>query len=82
MPPSNSPGRGEDDADWMGGWEQMHQDTTFEGRLEGFARMQKRLYEEVYALKFGDYHKIQAARSNVRNFVPHRVPRFWNVWKE
>ena len=83
VPPSNSPGiKEEDDPEWMSAWEQMHQATTHEGRLEGFARMQKRLYEQVYALKFGDYHKIQAARANVHNFKPHRVPRFWNVWKD
>jgi hypothetical protein len=24
----------------------------------------------------------QAARANVRGFVPYRIPRVWNVWLE
>jgi peptide/nickel transport system substrate-binding protein len=33
-------------------------------------------------LKLGDLTKVQAARANVKGFIPYRIPRLWNVWFE
>ena len=51
-----------------------------EGRQEAFAQMQKYVLEQVYALPFGSLTKVQAVRSNVKGFVPFRIPRMSNVW--
>ena len=44
--------------------------------------MQKCVLEQVYALPFGSLTKVQAVRSNVKGFVPFRIPRMSNVWFE
>jgi peptide/nickel transport system substrate-binding protein len=51
-------------------------------RQEAFARMQKRILEQVYAVPFGSLTKVQAARTNVKGYKPFRIPRFSNVWIE
>ncbi len=81
-PPSMWPGAGDKDPAWLQPWEDMHQKTTLKERLDAFSQAQKRLYDNVYNLKFGDYNKIQAVQAKVHNFAPYRVPRFWNVWKD
>jgi peptide/nickel transport system substrate-binding protein len=55
---------------------------TLEERKAAFARAQERVYEQVHAIKFGDLTKVQAARSHVKGFKPHRIPRMWGVWFE
>jgi peptide/nickel transport system substrate-binding protein len=55
---------------------------TFDARKATFGKFQARVYEQVLFLKFGDLHRKQAARSNVKGFVPYRIPRMWNVWVE
>jgi hypothetical protein len=52
---------------------------TFEERAEAFGRVQYRVMENGLALPFGWLTKNQAARSNVSNFVPFRIPRMYNV---
>ena len=42
--------------------------------------MQKHALEQVYAVPFGSLTKVQAVRSNVKGFVPFRIPRMSNVW--
>ena len=42
--------------------------------------MQKYVLEQVYAVPFGSLTKVQAVRSNVKGFVPFRIPRMSNVW--
>ena len=42
--------------------------------------MQKLALEQVYAVPFGSFTKVQAVRSNVQGFVPFRIPRMANVW--
>lgn len=56
--------------------------TSFEARKATFAKFQERVYDQVLFLKFGDLIRKQAARSNVKGFVPYRIPRLWNVWVE
>jgi peptide/nickel transport system substrate-binding protein len=51
-------------------------------RKAAFATIQQIVYEQVYAIKVGDIGVLEAARSNLKNFVPHRVPRMWDVWYE
>ncbi|HTJ98759.1 MAG TPA: ABC transporter substrate-binding protein [Bordetella sp.] len=51
-------------------------------RKAAFATIQQIIYEQVYAIKVGDIGVLEAARSNLKNFVPHRVPRMWDVWYE
>jgi len=51
-------------------------------RIAAFGRFQRRAYENVHLIKFGDLTKVQAARANVKGFRPYRIPRFWNVWLE
>src|SRR5690606_30633917 len=55
---------------------------TFEARKASFGKFQDRVYEQVLFLKFGDLIRKQAALSNVKGFVPYRIPRLWNVWLE
>ncbi len=55
---------------------------TFEARKATFAKFQERVYDQVLFLKFGDLTRKQAARANVKGFVPYRIPRMWNVWLE
>ena len=56
--------------------------TTLEARKQTFGKFQARVYDQVLFLKFGDLVRKQAARSNVKGFVPYRIPRLWNVWIE
>ena len=55
---------------------------TFEARRATFGKFQERVYDQVLFLKFGDLIRKQAARANVKGFVPYRIPRLWNVWVE
>ena len=61
-------------------WNDMNSLPTVEGRKDAFAKMQKYVLEQVYALPFGSLTKVQAVRSNVKGFVPFRIPRMSNVW--
>lgn len=55
---------------------------SFEARKTTFGKFQERVYDQVLFLKFGDLIRKQAARANVKGFVPYRIPRLWNVWVE
>lgn len=55
---------------------------TFEERRLTFGKIQRRIYDQVHFLLFGDLSKIQASRQEVKDFTPYRIPRFWNVWIE
>ena len=52
----------------------------FEDRKAAMADIQRQMYANVTAIKLGDFGIDQAARSNVVNFKPYRVPRMWDVW--
>ncbi len=49
-------------------------------RKAGMADFQRRMYDNVTAIKLGDFGIVQGARSNVENFKPYRIPRMWDVW--
>ncbi len=53
---------------------------TAAGRQQAFAKMQERTLEQGYVLPFGSLTKVQAVRSDVKGFVPFRIPRMSNVW--
>jgi peptide/nickel transport system substrate-binding protein len=53
---------------------------TLPERKAAFADIQQQVYDSVYAIKVGDIGVYQAARANLKNFVPHRIPRMWDVW--
>lgn len=74
------PKDGVDDADLLAAWKDMNNKTTAAERQEAFARMQKAVLEKVYSLPFGSFTKVQGVRSNVKGFVPFRIPRMANVW--
>jgi peptide/nickel transport system substrate-binding protein len=61
-------------------YDEMLTGPTLDARRATFAKAQERLYEQVKMLKMGDLTKVQAARANVKGFIPYRIPRLWNVW--
>jgi peptide/nickel transport system substrate-binding protein len=63
-------------------WNDMNELPTPEGRQKAFAKMQQYVLEQVYAVPFGSFTKVQGVRSNVKGFVPFRIPRMSNVWLE
>jgi peptide/nickel transport system substrate-binding protein len=74
------PKDGKDDPDLLAAWKEMNQDLDPTARQAAFVRMQRIVLDRVYALPFGSYTKVQAVRSDVRGFVPFRIPRMSNVW--
>lgn len=51
-----------------------------EERLGAVRDFQKRMYDEAISIKVGDVGIYQAARSNVANYKPYRIPRMWDCW--
>jgi peptide/nickel transport system substrate-binding protein len=74
------PKGGKDDPDVLAAWNGMNDEATVEGRQKAFATMQRLVLDRVYAVPFGALTKVQAVRSNVKGFVPFRIPRMSNVW--
>jgi peptide/nickel transport system substrate-binding protein len=71
-----------DDPEVMAAWNDMNNLRDPAARQAAFARMQRLVLERAYAYPFGSLTKVQASRSNVKGFVPFRIPRFSNVWIE
>ena len=74
------PKDGQDDPELASLWKDMNSLPTPRGRQDAFAKMQQYVLERVYAVPFGSLTKVQAVRSNVKGFVPFRIPRMSNVW--
>lgn len=70
------------DAELNAAYDDMINKPDPKDRQAAYARMQKRILEQVYAVPFGSLTKVQAVRSNVKGFKPFRIPRFSNVWIE
>jgi peptide/nickel transport system substrate-binding protein len=68
------------DPELLAAWNDMNTLPNANDRQDAFARMQKMALEKVYAIPFGSFTKVQATRSNVKGFVPFRIPRMSNVW--
>lgn len=77
---SYKPPGDKDDPDVLAAWNDMNTLPTPAERQAAFARMQKLVLERVYAVPFGSFTKVQGVRSNVKGFVPFRIPRMANVW--
>jgi peptide/nickel transport system substrate-binding protein len=76
------PKDGKDDAQVLEYWTEMNSLPTLDGRKQAFARMQHYVLDQVYSVPMGSLTKVQAVRSNVKGYVPYRVPRLSNVWFE
>jgi peptide/nickel transport system substrate-binding protein len=68
------------DAELIAAWNDMNNLPDAKDRQAAFARMQKITLEKVFVLPFGSFTKVQGVRSNVKGFVPFRIPRMSNVW--
>jgi peptide/nickel transport system substrate-binding protein len=71
-----------DDPDMLAAWQDMNSLPTPEARQAAFVRMQQLALDKVYAVPFGSFTKVQATRSDVKGFVPFRIPRMADVWFE
>ena len=78
--PTYFPPKGHPDPKVMALWDQLNSVPTEEERNKILAEMQKYVLDQVYAVPFGSLTKVQAVRSDVKGFVPFRIPRVYNVW--
>jgi peptide/nickel transport system substrate-binding protein len=74
------PKGGIDDPDILSMWNAMNSLPTLQGRKDAFAKMQQHILDQVYTMPLGVLTKVQAVRSNVKGYVPYRIPRMSNVW--
>jgi peptide/nickel transport system substrate-binding protein len=74
------PKGGKDDPVVLKYWNEMNSLPTVDGRKKAFADMQKYVLDQVYTIPLGSLTKVQAVRSNVKGYVPYRIPRMSNVW--
>ena len=74
------PKDGAEDPKMLALWNDMTTLPTPDARKQAFARMQEYVLDKVYAVPFGSFTKVQGVRSNVKGFVPFRIPRMSNVW--
>jgi peptide/nickel transport system substrate-binding protein len=51
-------------------------------RKDIFAQWQARMYENAVSMTLGNYGIIQAQNVRLKNFVPFRITRMWDVWLE
>jgi len=68
------------DPDLLAAWNDMNRLPGVDDRQAAFARMQKIILDDVYAIPFGTFTKVQGVRTAVKGFVPFRIPRWSNVW--
>jgi peptide/nickel transport system substrate-binding protein len=74
------PKNGVEDPKMVALWGEMNTLPAAAERKQAFAKMQEYALDQVYALPFGSFTKVQGVRSNVQGFVPFRIPRMANVW--
>jgi len=74
------PPKGHPDRQVLKLWNEINSLPSDDARQTAFAEMQKYVLDRVYALPFGSLTKVQAVRSDVKGFVPFRIPRMSNVW--
>ena len=80
VPPSNLENLRQEDPVMMAAWSDMVNKMDVAGRLAGFAKLQQRAYDQVYVFKMGDISRFTATQASVRNFIPYRITRYYNVW--
>ena len=71
--PVYHPAGDKDDPEVVRLWNDMNRLPTPEGRQQAFASMQQYVLEQVYAVPFGSFTKVQGVRSNVQGLhpIPH-----------
>jgi len=74
------PADGKDDPDLIKAWDDMNNLPDPKDRQAAFARMQKLILDNVYAVPFGSLTKVQGVRANVQGYKSFRIPRVSNVW--
>ncbi len=80
--PVYHPPKGHPDPELLRLWNAMNTVPDAGERQKAFAEMQEYALDQVYAIPFGSVTLIQAVRSDVKGFVPFRIPRMYNVWFE
>lgn len=68
------------DPDLLAAWNDMNRLPDANDRQAAFARMQRIILDNVYAIPFGTFTKVQGVRTTVQGFAPFRIPRWSNVW--
>lgn len=53
-----------------------------EKRKAIFAQFQGHMYENAVSMTLGNYGIFQAINTKLKNFVPFRITRLWDVWLE
>lgn len=51
-------------------------------RRDTFAQFQAHMYENAVSMQLGNYGILQVTTAKLKNFVPYRIPRLWDVWLE
>jgi len=51
-------------------------------RKDLFAKFQAHMFDQAVAMKAGNYGLFQVATTQLKNFVPYRIPRMWGVTLE
>jgi peptide/nickel transport system substrate-binding protein len=80
---------------YAGGMSQIKDDTVIDGlykaytgemdmakRKDIFAQFQNHMYENAVSMTLGNYGIIQAISIKLKNYVPYRITRLWDVWLE
>jgi peptide/nickel transport system substrate-binding protein len=80
---------------YAGGMSQIKDDPVIDGlykaytgemdmakRKDIFAQWQGHMYENAVSMTLGNYGIIQAVSTRLKNFVPYRITRLWDVWLE
>jgi len=60
----------------------LNTEPTLDGRKRAFAEFQRRMFEQFWAIKVGDFGIYQASSAKIANFKPYRIPRMWDTWYE
>lgn len=68
------------DPNLLAAWNDMNRLPDANDRQAAFARMQRIILDNVYAIPFGTFTKVQGVRTTVQGFAPFRIPRWSNVW--
>ncbi len=83
-PPTRPLAGDKDDPEVAGSLAGYEQPADLEARQAAFVRMQQLAPgDKVYAVPFGSFlPRCKATRSDVKGFVPFRIPRMADVWFE
>ena len=66
----------------VGLMDKLAQETVFKKRYEIWKEVQKTFWEEVPAIKLGDYFSLRLKQKSVKGNKNMIEPFYWNVWLE